>query len=355
MAIESSGIEPPSRPRSRGGFMSALVFLLAVTAFGVSGYLYWRLVWNDSNAAEARRISELGATLARQTAGIADEVTRQVDREVGAEIQTIRGQTQGIDQRLGAMEAAVANLLTAPAREVPASVDDWKVAEAGYLLRIADQRLRLHPDGNDVKAALELLATADRLLAATAGAGFHAVREGIARERLALEAAGDGVDVQGVYVAIEALKDSLDDALGPVQPGPAPAESAESSNPTTQSPWDAFVDRLTELARVRRIDPDSIQPLPEAEERAFVERRLLLSLDQAQLALLRREQVVYENSLRRVREQVAGAGTHGSPAREAFVAALDPLLAIKVDPVLPDLGPLVRAFESSEAAVVEQP
>ena len=249
----------------------------------------------------------------------------------------------------------MASLLTAPSRELPASVDDWKAAEAGYLLRIAHHRLQMEADP---QGALDMLRQADALFGQAAGGQYHAVREALAREILALESLGDAVDVEGVFLALEALKGSLRDALGPV-PGdevrtgvttPAPGAGA-----TAASAWEALLDRLTALARVRRVDAASVRPLPEAEEQLYRERRMRLALDQAQLALLRRKQSVYDTSLRNVRDELAAAGNSGGLARQAFLDALDPLQGIRVEQSLPDISGSLQAFQAAQARLGDQP
>ncbi len=340
----------------RGSISTALAVILGLIALGLSGFLYWRLVWNDTSVEQKTQLDTLSAELEQKTAGITDEVTRQVDRELGSELQSLTQQNLSIDQRLQAMETAVADLLTAPDKDVPASAGDWSIAEARFLLRAADFRLRTEAD---VKGALDLLREADQLYAAAADARFTGVREGIARDILALEALRGGVDVEGVYLAIEALKSALSEALAA-----APALSSEQQSPQTQTPtpqlsaWDAFVERLTELARGRRVDADTVRPIPEEEERVYLERSIRLALDQAQLALLRGEQGIFEHSLQSVQGKLRSALPESalpesalperSSARAALLTALEPLLQVKVASNFPNLASLQARFSDTE-------
>ena len=76
---------PVERPRRSG--VAVLAFLLALLAAGSSGFLYWRLLWQDRTAEADARLDGLQAELGQRLARIKDDVTRQIDLELGPELQ----------------------------------------------------------------------------------------------------------------------------------------------------------------------------------------------------------------------------------------------------------------------------
>jgi len=346
--------QPPATRRTGGGFTTFFVFLLALGAAAASGYLWWKLLWQDSSAADQAAIEAQTRSIDLKVAGISDEVTARIDQELGPELQNLSTSQQSIDQRLQAMESAVANLLTAPARGVPASVDDWKIAEAGFLLRIAEQKLS---EQGDVPGAVTLLRTADQRLAEAAGARYALVREAIATSLLSLEATPDGVDVQGTFVAIEALKDRLPAVLG-AAPAVTTATTAESQpdapdEPAPTSAFDSLLSRLVELARIRRVDAQNVKPMPAEEDLLFRERSIQMALDQAQLGLLRHDQVVYDTGLGNAENSFAAASGVMSTDQRSWADSLSTLRKHEVQRTLPDLAPVLRAFDATSSSAAE--
>jgi uroporphyrin-3 C-methyltransferase len=335
--------------RSGGGFTTFLTLVLALLAAAFSGYVWWRLIWLDTAAADKAVLEAQTRSLDQKVAGISDQVTARVDQELGPELQNLGENQQSIDQRLQAMETAVANLLTDQARAVPASVDDWKIAEAGFLLRIAEERIS---GQGDVRGAVTLLRTADQRLTEVAGAGYTPVREAIANSLLALEAAGGGVDVQGTFVAIEALKDRAPVVIGAAPASgtkvlPAGGQPDEKVAAEEKSAVDQLFARLTELVRIRRVDAERVKPLPAEEDRVHLERSIQSALDQAQLGLLRRDQVIYDTSLGNAESSFAAASGVMTTDQSAWLDSLRTLRHYEIQRKLPDLGATLRAFDAA--------
>src|SRR5690554_6547046 len=84
---------------------------------------------------------------------------------------------------------------------------DWLLAEAEYLLRIANQRLLIE---KDIKGALSALESADEVLSESDDIGVFPVRQQLAREVLSLRGI-QGVDRTGMYLKLDAAIASLHD------------------------------------------------------------------------------------------------------------------------------------------------
>ena len=174
---------------------------------------------------------------------------------------------------------------------------DWLLAEAEYLLRLANQRLELE---NDHQGALRLLKRTDELLAGTDAAGVHPIREALAEEILALRTM-EPVDRTGIHLQLEAAMGMIPE-LGPAQSleqaNTLPDASSNSSPDADASLWHQLLGVLDRMVRIRRVD-EPTQALLTPEQETQAQLHLQLMFEQAAAALLRGDSAVYRRSLGR--------------------------------------------------------
>jgi uroporphyrin-3 C-methyltransferase len=305
--------------------------LLALSALGVGAYL-----WNNSLdaatalQAEHDKLATLEARLVgmqRQQQHLLDDLTlksRQLD-EVGARVAKW-DETLNSDQRRG-----------------------WLLAEADHYLRLAEQHLLLT---RDVVGARTLLEVADRLLAAHGDNRLLPLRQALAHDRLALNAALR-VDVPGTYLRLGALSERLAQASMPMladeraqtrgQVTPAMLVAATSNN---ASLFDQGWARLRGLVTVRHYE-EPVRPLLSDAERALVREALRLDVAQAQLALMRGEPEIYRHSVKTARERFARYYVRlAQPEYQGLLKELDSLAALDVKPAMPDLRASLHALDA---------
>ena len=175
---------------------------------------------------------------------------------------------------------------------------DWLLAEAEYLLRLANQRLELE---NDHQGALRLLKRTDELLAGIDAAGVHPIREALAEEILALRTM-DPVDRTGIHLQLEAAMGMIPElgraqSLDPADTLPD-ASGSNSNQEADASLWQQLLGVLDRMVRIRRLDePTHALLTPEQETQAQL--HLQLMFEQAAAALLRGDSTVYRRSLGR--------------------------------------------------------
>lgn len=344
-AKESAGsgakASPVRAPSRSGGWFVALV---AISALLACGYLYYRLVFIGHIEQLPAKVEVLSQSFDQQIRNAGEGVERRVQTVLAPRIDTVEARYQTLDQRLMAMESAVAGVVAADAeRTTPPEADDWKIAEVGYLLRIANHRILMERNVADARA---LLASADSLLGELDDFRWHGVREQIAAERVALEQTQDITDVQGLFLALEALKEPLGELLKAQPLVPSPAEDQQSA--VEVSVWDALSKRLADVFRVQRIDAASIKPLPSTEERYYIEQRLVLALEQAQLAALRHQQAVYDASLGNLKLWLGQEFEASTPGLEALLKSIDELLKARLEVPLPDISGSLHALQDAE-------
>jgi uroporphyrin-3 C-methyltransferase len=327
--LEAAVVDAPTVVVRRGGgrgiailaLLLVLGMLLALT--GPVAWLYYRgedpLDYVRLPAVERLegRIGEL-----EQELGRAQRSTRDaLDRE--AELR------HGMEQLGQAFTALAADL----ASDSPIDDRQWRIAETAYLLRVANLRAGIEGD----RAGAEgLLRAADELLREIDDFGLLPVRERIA-EALAELRTAPAVDRTGLYLELEALGEQIDGL-------PLDRRSFLAS-PDPEAPADAETDWLTDLRgrfaglvdfRVHR--PAPVRALTSPEETAFLRHNLALKLEQAQLALLRKDATVWRRSLLEARGWMRDHFDLATPEAAALVAALERLEAEAVDVRAPDIS-----------------
>ena len=332
-----------ARTRRRPVWRGVAWFALLAASAGAlaAGYYAWRFAHATLGSAEAE-LAEVRGTLHRM-AGLGDEVARLRQR-----LEASEAAERQLRASLGEVREALAE--TADAR--PASAAQWRVAEAEYLLRVANHRLLME---RDAAAARQLLALADNILAELDDFALHEVRALLAEDMAAL-AAYRGADVQGVFLRLEALRSVLPDL--PLRL-PKFADSTEKTpapdkRPAPASMWDALFDRLGTLVRFRRQDVPAPRPLLPPVQAGYLEQHLLLSIDRAQLGALRREQAVFDASLGKAAEWIEA---HLDPNHEAvrrFAADVRALrqTTLAADP--PDLSRPLRRLVALRGGRVDR-
>ena len=279
----------PPAPKAKGRVLAFFALLLALAAAGGVGYLYYLLVYQDPMA----QVKAQTVAVESQFESAAQSLSEQVDGVRQDSLQALENLRQEQSERLAANEKAVAKSLNEALQAAPPSQREWKLAEAEYLMRIANHRVLMEGDS---AGALNLLLAADQILADLDDFALHTVRARMADEIIALKQVRRD-DLQGIYLRLEALKTGVGrlPLLVPEMDAPAPPEAQELTV------WQMMGAQLKDLIRIRDVRADeSIKPLLAPDEFRYLELNLRLSIEQAQLATLKRQQDVFEQSLNNV-------------------------------------------------------
>ena len=323
-ATGSDAASTPTKASKRPGrLLAATAFLLAFVALAGTGYLYFLLIHLNPNAKLERSIVAAQAERSALQVGLsqADEQWKQ----------SLADFTAQMAQRVQATEAAVVERLNQAAQAGPPTERDWKLAEVEYLLQVANHRL---PMERDIATALRLLRSADDILAGLDDFALVGVRSALADEILSLEQA-EGVDVQGLYLRLNAVKGQLG-ALALAQPQfTAPKPAADGQQPAGF--WAALAAEFRNLLKFRRVNAE-VRPLMAPSEAVYLELNLRLVLEQAQLAVLRRDQTVFATSLDAARQWLGDHLDAADPDVQAIGTALADLRLVDLGMALPDIS-----------------
>jgi uncharacterized protein HemX len=313
----SAPAELPPKAKARGGsswlgyLTLIIVLLLAVGGFfliqAFRSELGGELNKEDQQVLELTRqfgnLQHQLATLHNQVAGLQTQLTTE-----DSKIERILGeQSSSFGERLELARTELTKSVEQIQRQLSRTRGDVLVADAEYLLSVANQKLHLV---GDVKAVLAAMEAADQRLHDSGDPGVFPVREALAEEINLLKKMTPP-DIVGLSAKILALEAKIreiplllphsataqEPALKPrvAKEEPVPeAETSEADEP--ESGLDAAIESLKDLVTIRRTDKP-IQTILIPEEVEGLRQILLLKLEMSRASLLRGDEAMYRENL----------------------------------------------------------
>ncbi|WP_336367433.1 uroporphyrinogen-III C-methyltransferase [Marinobacter sp. C2H3] len=330
--------QPPARPRRTWPLwlLATLALILAI-ALAVWNWQQWR-----EHQATVQRLQQL------------QQDTRQFEDQFGDLGSQRASRLQALEDKLAAQRELIATQQRQIDHNAQTLLDagnrtrtDWLLAEAEYLLRIANQRLQVE---KDIRGAAKALAAADDVLKESDDVGVYPVREAVAKERMALRSI-ENVDRTGLYLALEAAIDQVqqitDQALireaapgfvaGTDGGGESARDAVEGGPSVFTRAWNAVTDTLSRIVVVRRLD-EPVKPLLSPDQSAYARLNLQLMLEEAEMAVLRGNQTLYVQALEKARRTIDDWYNPEYPGVQALAGSLTELAGRNVDPALPDIS-----------------
>jgi uroporphyrin-3 C-methyltransferase len=343
--VKSDGTGEAAKPKKPLIMMILLVlvllFNLGILAAGV--FLYKNLTSGQQSSSERLAVLESQLLDSKKT------VSHQAER-----VQAQASQVVAIAERLNVAEQQLSHNTDLLAKLPGAERQDWMLAEAEYLLRLANQRLQLEQDS---RGALAMLEAADAVLVETGNPYYNPVRADIAAEILAL-ASVPATDVTGAIKRLQALQDALSkfdwvptqrfvaaeasaETVGSALSADGEAALAEPT-PWYQHLYQEMLEGVGKVIRIRQHDMPLDAPVS-PDQLYYLQQNSRLMLEQAQVALLRQEQALYQRSLARVQDWLNQYLVNDSAESKAVRQSLAQLASWDVAPVAPDIsGSLMR-------------
>lgn len=324
-------------PKPRGRLLGGFALLVALAGAGLGGYLYYELLYRTPLAPLDARLLSMEQTLTSQAG--------EVRTLTGAQREALQQFAAEQQAQMKAAEERIAGAVNELAIQAPPSSREWKIAEVAYLLRIANHRLLME---RDTEGALQLLHAADTILVELDDFGLYPVRARLADEILALQSV-ESNDVQGLYLRLEAVKGELE-RLPLKIPAYLEARAQEQAPAvdTEATLWQRFLAQFADYMRIRRVEGE-VRPLLAPDEAVYLELNLRLMLERAQLAALRREQVIYQQSLASAGDWLTEYLDAGEPRVKRMIGELEELARVNLNLTLPDIsGSLIALRKASE-------
>ena len=326
--------EPPARQKLWPVWLVAILALIIAIALALWSWQQW-----NNHQAVMQTLQSLKQDTAQLEDLYGDRGSQQSQRLQSLE-EKLASQRELIATQQRQIDHNARELLEAGNR----TRTDWLLAEAEYLLRIANQRLMIE---KDIRGAMSALEAADEVLNESDDIGVYPVRQQLAREILALKGL-TGVDRTGLYLTLEAAINSIhqltDQALiSENAPGFVVNAAQGESAGTDEEPgavvqaWNKVKATLMQVVVVRRMD-EPVKPLLSPDQSAYARLNLQLMLEEAEMAVLRGNQPLYERALTKARTTIDDWYNASNPRVTALSDTLAELAGKNVDPELPDIS-----------------
>ncbi len=346
------------KTRRGGSALALLAFLFALAALAGTAWMWWLDEMtgeqgDDPVIAEIARLGSADNELSLKLEQALGQLESLADHDSSAQIAALQerleadsAQLRNLDQttrdqlalsrslqaaaesmqaRLLATEATLAGM-SAPELDAGGELD---LAEVDYLLRLANERLKLFSDPVAADQALEI---ADLHLAALDNPMYLGVRQEIATARGAL-AAVKKPDYLGIISQLETIRENT--ATLPLL-GSAPV-GQEIELAVESGWWEKVKSVFSNLVTIRRSTGGENERIS-LEDKDYIRQRLWLQLEVAHLSLMRREQGAFRHSLEQVRKTLSTWFDPGDGAYQSAIRGIDELLALEIELDVPDIS-----------------
>jgi uncharacterized protein HemX len=357
--VEAAAAKPVSpspvadKPVKRGNALALLALLVGAAGAGAGGWGLWQL--HELKGQEQQQLMQLKETRG-EAANLAQTGARLQGRldqlptveELDARrrlLSQLQGEQQALSQRLESV--------------LGASRQDWRVAEAEHLLRLASLRLSALQDINSAKA---LVQAADEIFYEQDDPAAFAAREQLAQSLVALRSTLNP-DRTGLFMQLGALREQVIqlNALAPNfsgEGGVLRELANEGDGVVEQQWWQRGLQVLSEYFRIDFSADNNIRPLLAGQDLSRVRLALSLALEQAQWAALHGQTGVYQQALQQAREVLDAHFDVDNPNSRALRARIDELAEQPIAVTPPDLTPALNAvqayMQAKQAARLQQ-
>lgn len=280
-------------------------------------------------------------------AGQADETARQQQdfmRRVASLEEALVSVRQALEQKLASLDSQLARQRSQLDRFSTDDRESWLLAEAQYLLRLANQRLIMT---GDTRGAGALLLSADGILRELDDAGLLDVRRALATDMAALRAV-PVLDPEGIYLRLDALikqAASLVIFALPESPGERVVTEAVDWRGRLRLGYENALEKLSNYVVFRHRDAP-VEALMNPQWEGMLRQNMRMLLEQAQVAMLSGNQRLFRESLQRARGWISQFLDSDEPAARAMLRELEDLEATPVSVDVPDVSQTLQALQA---------
>ncbi|MCO4836824.1 MAG: uroporphyrinogen-III C-methyltransferase [Oceanospirillaceae bacterium] len=362
-ADRATASKTKSAHQAKLGLLWLFVLILAAGVAGL-GYLQWQTqVFTAQLTSGQSGQSKALEHWQQQQQSLAQKLDNATLANTGA-LSQIKAEQTDIKNNQKAMDDALVVALEAMAKaqlDQGQALPKWQLAEAEYLLRLANQRLAMEQASG---SAIALLSAADIIIRDSEQVGTYGIRRAIALDLAALTAV-PSVDVEGVYAQLAALS-SLASKLTFIPPRSESVAAVEAAQITpdhaisvskaqdiswseslwlgTKSASVSILSELKQLVKVQTRTQEDQQLLTPAAQ-LIVRMRIEMALSQTQVALLRRQQGIYDQSLKGVQQLLAKYYRPSDEVAMAMNESIDELGKVKVLVNMPNISGSLVALQ----------
>ena len=309
------------KPGSTNAFIYTMLFLISVA---MSGALYF--LWEESEKNSNQQITS----------------TQRVDQELAALKEQQLLLSEKNEEQIKNIHGYQENLrlnLTNLIKNRKHLRNDWLLAEAEYLIQLANHRLLLE---KDVATATVALKAADARLTEVADPALLSIRKILLNDIQTLNNIPT-IDLSGLSVTLSALSNNIPN-LPLRTPDPKTHKLNQDHKPKSSTEVKSIQNLPSAIWRdiksliVIRNHEKPLEPLLSPNQHFFLIQNLSLLLEQSRLALLNGHNEIYQERLAATEKWISLYFDAEHNVTRNMLASIDELQKFDIDPTLPDIS-----------------
>jgi len=349
----------PEVKKSRNGAWFGVVILLIVIGLAGAGYLLIQQLRDKQQdlGGVLSKDSEQMLELTKQISGYQNQLVAiqnqlsSLSSEVGSKESNFQAKLNELGashtERLENTSGRINESILRIQRQLGKTRGDWLVADAEYLLSVANRRLHLM---GDVDTTIEALKAADQRLRESGDTAGFKVRGQITKEISAVRKV-QLADVVGIYSTLEMLEEDVArlNVFLPFAGKGLPSDgSVAKAKPLAENDINAKLDNalvaIEGIVTIRRLD-SPVTSIITPEQKAFITEQLSTKLVIVKLALVQQDDELYQASIKDALQWLQSNYTKNE-AYKQFVLELDRLKAIQIRSNFPDISESLKMLRN---------
>jgi len=330
--------------RSRSGFWFGVIILLIIIGVAGAGFYLFTQLRNQQEGLGGEVKGEMSKQIAdyqSQLVAIQSQLATVEANIAGKDThfnKTLADFSQLHNEKLESTRKELNEAIARVQRQLGKTRGDWLIADAEYLLSVANERLHLIGDVNTTREALE---AADQRLRESGDAGTFKVREEIAKEIGAIKSVVVP-DIVGMYASIQTLQDRVDKLVlflpyvGKTSTAPAEAKEQPKEAMEDQGMLDSAMDQLEGIVTIRHTEHE-VKEILTPEEAQFIREQLRVKLEMVKISLVQQNEALFQSSLADAKKWTELHFTKNAEV-DNFMAELDRFSNIKIRSQFPDIS-----------------
>ncbi len=293
--------------KSRAGLLFGVILTVCVIILAGAGFYLLQQLREHQDTLSTQDNQKL-IEMSKQISGFQSQIAAMQSQlaTLGADIT---GKEQHFNQALAEFTKVQNIKLEAVKKELTGQIErlqrqlgktrgDWLIADAEYLLSVANERLHLAGDVNTTREALE---AADQRLRESGDAGVFKVRSEITKELLALRSV-QKPDIVGLYARIQTLKEKIPQLsvllpyVGKKLTTKAPIHQHEKAS-EEHNVLSKVIEQLDDYIVVRHSDKP-VGEILTPQQAQFIREQLGIKLEMIKVALVQQNDDLYQLAIK---------------------------------------------------------
>ena len=331
--------------KSRAGLGIGLIALVLTLLVAAAGFYFFQQIQttqvteNNQDDLKQIEIDKSLNSLHQQIADLQAQITNINSEMTGKDnhfTKTLSDFSSLHEERLNNTKKDLEASIAALQRQMSKTRGDWLLADAEYLLTVANQRLHLVGDVATTRQALE---AADERLRDSGDAAVFRIREQIAKE-IALLNGITVPDIVGIYGTIQHLQDSVEN-LEVFLPHPGkqidPTATPSSNLAEQDNGVLSMVAKQLQGYVVLRHTQQAVDAILSPEEAHFTRQQLKVRLEMIEIALVQQNDSLFASSIADSKHWLRKNFAENT-ATDRFAAELDRISKIQLRTQYPDVS-----------------